>query len=60
LAKCLGSRKSHLVATNLNTKQSEIYSRETMPKMPVSGAEQRSMSIPLFFAGIHEAEKVFM
>ena len=60
LAKRRGSPKLHLVATNLSTRSSEIYSPETTPEMPVAEAVRRSMSIPLFFAAVREAGDVFV
>ena len=50
----------HLVATNLNKRSSEVYSRDTTPKMPVAEAIRRSMSIPLFFAAVREDENIFV
>lgn len=60
LARRRGSPKLHLVATNLNTRSSEVYSRDTTPNMPVAEAVRRSMSIPLFFAAVREDENVFV
>lgn len=60
LAKRRGSPKLHLVATNLSTRSSEIYSRETTPDLPVAEAVRRSMSIPLFFAAVRESENVLV
>lgn len=60
LAKRRGRPKLHLVATNLATRMSEVYSRETTPEMPLAEAVRRSMSIPLFFAAVREGENVFV
>ena len=51
LARRPGSSKLHLIATKLNTRTSEVYSRDTNPKMSVAEAVRRFMSIPLFFNG---------
>ena len=60
MARRLGSSKLHLVATKLNTRTSEVYSRDTTPNMSVAGAVRRFMSIPLFFAAVREPDEVFV
>ncbi|OED35707.1 patatin [PVC group bacterium (ex Bugula neritina AB1)] len=47
------SNKSlYVLATNLSTRFSEIYSPEHTPNMPVVDAVRKSMSLPLFFRAV--------
>jgi NTE family protein len=60
LAKRRGKPKLHLVATNLATRLSQVYSKEQSPSLPVADAVRRSMSIPLFFAAVRESADLFV
>ena len=60
LAKRRGKPKLHLVATNLATRLSQVYSKDHSPALPVADAVRRSMSIPLFFASVRESGNLFV
>ena len=60
LAKRRGKPKLHLVATNLATRLSQVYSKDHSPTLPVADAVRRSMSIPLFFAAVRESDDLFV
>lgn len=60
LAKRRGKPKLHLVATNLATRLSQVYSKDHSPALPVADAVRRSMSIPLFFAAVRESDDLFV
>ena len=60
LAKRRGKPKLHLVATNLATRLSQVYSKDHSPTLPVADAVRRSMSIPLFFAAVRESADLFV
>jgi NTE family protein len=44
----------------MNTRTSEVYSRDTTPNMSVAEAVRRFMSIPLFFPAVREPDEVFV
>jgi NTE family protein len=60
LAKRRGKPKLHLVATNLATRLSQVYSKDYSPALPVADAVRHSMSIPLFFAAVRESDDLFV
>jgi NTE family protein len=60
LGKRRGKPKLHLVATNLATRLSQVYSKNHSPALPVADAVRRSMSIPLFFAAVRESDDLFV
>lgn len=44
----------YVIATNLSTGFSEVFSNERHPDMPLASALRMSMSIPLFFAAVRQ------
>ncbi len=60
LAKRRGNPKLYLVATNLATRLSQVYSKDHSPALPVADAVRRSISIPLFFAAVRESDNLFV
>lgn len=60
LVKRRGKPKLYLVATNLATRLSQVYSKDHSPALPVADAVRRSMSIPLFFAAVRESDDLFV
>ena len=60
LAKRRGNPNLHLVATNLPTRLSQVYSKDHSPALPVAEAVRRSISIPLFFVAVRESDDLFV
>lgn len=49
-------RRLYVFGTDLNTSQSQVFSYEVTPDMPLALAARTSMSIPLFFASVRLPE----
>ncbi len=52
-----GFRAISMIGTNLSTRFSEVYSVEQTPDMPLVDAVRISMSIPLFFRAVRNADR---
>lgn len=52
----VGPKNLYVVVTNLTKQRAEVYSAETTPDMPIVDAVRISMSIPMFFQCVKNAD----